>query len=91
MDALPEYLWSLPVEEQAPLQINSYELSFLDIFLSHRLIHNWWHVAVCYLELESSLYNVLEIYDHNMKQLEGSDWEEIEGIIISNSGYFTLV
>jgi hypothetical protein len=34
MDALPEYLWGLPVEEQAPLQINSYELSVLDIFVS---------------------------------------------------------
>jgi hypothetical protein len=31
MDALPEYLWSLLVEEQGPLQINIYELSFLDI------------------------------------------------------------
>jgi hypothetical protein len=41
--------------------------------LSHKLIHNWWHVVVCYLGFESSLCNVLEIYDHNMNELEESD------------------
>jgi hypothetical protein len=59
------------------MQVNSYELSFF--FVSHRLTHNWWHVAVCYLEAESPLCKVLEIYDHNiMKELEKSDCETAE-------------
>jgi hypothetical protein len=41
--------------------------------------HNWWHVAVCYLESESPLYKVLEVYDRNiMKELERSDSEPAE-------------
>jgi len=67
----------------------SHELSFLDFFVSHRLTHNWWHVAVCYLEAESPLCKVLEIYDHNiMKELEKSDCEAAEVLFIG--GYFTL-
>jgi hypothetical protein len=47
--------------------------------LSHRFTHNWWHVAVCYLESESPLYKVLEVYDRNiMKELERSDSEPAE-------------
>jgi len=66
------------------MQVNSYELSFLDFFVSHRLTHNWWHVAVCYLEAESPLCKVLEIYDHNiMKELEKSDCEAAEVLYLS--------
>ncbi|MQM05976.1 hypothetical protein Taro_038791 [Colocasia esculenta] len=42
--------------------------------------HNWWHVAVCYLEGHSPLEKVLEIYDHYIwKELEreGADCEEV--------------
>ncbi|CAH2033806.1 unnamed protein product [Thlaspi arvense] len=36
--------------------------------------HNWWHVAVCYLEGGSPLSKVQEIYDHQMcKELEKDD------------------
>ncbi|XP_068637004.1 uncharacterized protein [Aristolochia californica] len=38
--------------------------------------HNWWHVAVCYLEGHSPLEKVLEIYDHHIwKELQRSDAE----------------
>ncbi|CAL9093296.1 unnamed protein product [Musa textilis] len=41
--------------------------------------HNWWHVAVCYLEGDSPLDKVLEIYDHCIwKELERSDAEPTE-------------
>lgn len=45
-----------------------------------RYTHNWWHVAVCYLEGHSPLEKVLDIYDHCiMKELErdGSNCEEV--------------
>ncbi|TVU45630.1 hypothetical protein EJB05_05121, partial [Eragrostis curvula] len=46
---------------------------------SFLLTHNWWHVAVCYLEGESPLCKVLEVYDENiMKELERSDSEAAE-------------
>ena len=63
-----------------PMKVNSYEFTFLVFFFDfHRLTHNWWHVAVCYLEAESPLCKVLEIYDHNiMKELEKSDCEAAE-------------
>ncbi|CAA7388010.1 unnamed protein product [Spirodela intermedia] len=36
--------------------------------------HNWWHVAVCYLEGHSPLEKVIEIYDHYIwKELERND------------------
>ncbi|KAJ6818183.1 tetratricopeptide repeat protein 38 [Iris pallida] len=36
--------------------------------------HNWWHVAVCYLEGDSPLHKVLEVYDHYIwKELERPD------------------
>ncbi|KAL5759637.1 hypothetical protein ACOSP7_018155 [Xanthoceras sorbifolium] len=36
--------------------------------------HNWWHVAVCYLEGHSPMRKVLEIYDnHIWKELEKTD------------------
>ncbi|KAK1282229.1 hypothetical protein QJS10_CPB22g01176 [Acorus calamus] len=36
--------------------------------------HNWWHVAVCYLEGHSPLQKVLEVYDnHIWKELQRSD------------------
>ena len=39
-----------------------------------RLTHNWWHVALCYLEGSSPIQRVLEIYDHCiLKELERSD------------------
>jgi hypothetical protein len=41
---------------------------------SLRYSHNWWHVAVCYLEGGSPLSKVQEIYDHQMcKELEKDD------------------
>lgn len=46
---------------------------------SFMLTHNWWHVAVCYLEGESPIRKVLEVYDQNiMKELERSDCEAAE-------------
>uniref|UniRef100_A0A0E0D4R8 Tetratricopeptide repeat protein 38 n=1 Tax=Oryza meridionalis TaxID=40149 RepID=A0A0E0D4R8_9ORYZ len=46
---------------------------------SFMLTHNWWHVAVCYLEGEFPTCKVLEIYDHNfMTELEKSDCEAAE-------------
>ncbi|XP_057949196.1 uncharacterized protein LOC131144514 [Malania oleifera] len=36
--------------------------------------HNWWHVALCYLDGHSSIRKVLEVYDHYIwKELERSD------------------
>ncbi|KAK9119468.1 hypothetical protein Scep_017561 [Stephania cephalantha] len=41
--------------------------------------HNWWHVAVCYLESSSAITKVLEIYDHNIwKELQKSDVAYLE-------------
>lgn len=46
---------------------------------SFMFTHNWWHVAVCYLEGESPIRKVLEVYDQNiMKELERSDCEAAE-------------
>ena len=53
------------------------------IFFSYRLTHNWWHVAVCYLEAESPLQKVLDVYDKNiMKELEKSDCEAAEVFLL---------
>lgn len=39
-----------------------------------RYTHNWWHVALCYLEGHSSMERVREVYDvHIWKELERSD------------------
>ncbi|XAR64960.1 hypothetical protein NMG60_11008869 [Bertholletia excelsa] len=36
--------------------------------------HNWWHVSLCYLEGNSPMGKVLEVYDHCIwKELERSD------------------
>ncbi|KAK1552153.1 hypothetical protein Q3G72_011307 [Acer saccharum] len=36
--------------------------------------HNWWHVALCYLEGHSPIRKVLEVYDnHIWKELEKTD------------------
>ncbi|KAK9107809.1 hypothetical protein Syun_023820 [Stephania yunnanensis] len=41
--------------------------------------HNWWHVAVCYVESSSAITKVLEIYDHNIwKELQKSDVAYLE-------------
>ncbi|KAF3954610.1 hypothetical protein CMV_020066 [Castanea mollissima] len=41
---------------------------------SFMLTHNWWHVALCYLEGSSPIQRVLEIYDHCiLKELERSN------------------
>ena len=54
-----------------------------NIFFSYRLTHNWWHVAVCYLEAESPLQKVLDVYDKNiMKELEKSDCEAAEVFLL---------
>jgi hypothetical protein len=48
-----------------------------------RFTHNWWHVAVCYLEGESPISKVLEVYDQNiMKELDRSDSEAAEVLSI---------
>ena len=39
-----------------------------------RYTHNWWHVALCYLEGHAPFGKVLEVYDnHIWKELERSD------------------
>lgn len=39
-----------------------------------RVTHNWWHVALCYLEANSPLSKILEIYDDYIwKELEKPD------------------
>ncbi|RZC79968.1 hypothetical protein C5167_042546 [Papaver somniferum] len=41
--------------------------------------HNWWHVAVCYLEGYSPISKVLEVYDHHIwKELQRIDASRIE-------------
>ncbi|KAB5537583.1 hypothetical protein DKX38_015116 [Salix brachista] len=41
---------------------------------SFMLTHNWWHVALCYLEGHASARKVLEVYDHHIwKELEKAD------------------
>lgn len=40
----------------------------------YRLTHNWWHVALCYLEGHAPVRKVLEVYDqHIWKELEKAD------------------
>ncbi|XP_028793107.1 tetratricopeptide repeat protein 38 [Neltuma alba] len=42
--------------------------------LSFMLTHNWWHVALCYLEGNAPAQRVLELYDHHIwKELERAD------------------
>ncbi|XWS34929.1 hypothetical protein CRYUN_Cryun21dG0079600 [Craigia yunnanensis] len=41
---------------------------------SFMLTHNWWHVALCYLEGHSPIIKVREVYDHCIwKELERTD------------------
>ncbi|XVF02307.1 hypothetical protein REPUB_Repub04eG0164400 [Reevesia pubescens] len=41
---------------------------------SFMLTHNWWHVALCYLEGHSPIIKVKEVYDHCIwKELERTD------------------
>lgn len=41
---------------------------------SFMLTHNWWHVALCYLEGHAPIQKIVEIYDnHIWKELEKSD------------------
>lgn len=35
------------------------------------MTHNWWHVALCYLEANFPLNKILEIYDKYI-------WKEVE-------------
>jgi len=45
-----------------------------DSLSSFMCTHNWWHVALCYLEGNSPIRKVLEVYDHCIwKELERSD------------------
>ncbi|KAI9111488.1 hypothetical protein K1719_017178 [Acacia pycnantha] len=42
--------------------------------LTFMLTHNWWHVALCYLEGDAPTQRVLELYDHHIwKELERAD------------------
>ncbi|XP_040942187.1 tetratricopeptide repeat protein 38 isoform X2 [Gossypium hirsutum] len=46
---------------------------------SFMLTHNWWHVAVCYLEGHSPITKVREVYDHCIwKELERTDAIAVE-------------
>ncbi|XP_052884652.1 uncharacterized protein LOC108480135 isoform X2 [Gossypium arboreum] len=46
---------------------------------SFMLTHNWWHVAVCYLEGHSPITKVREVYDHCIwKELERTDAISVE-------------
>ncbi|XP_073295130.1 uncharacterized protein [Primulina huaijiensis] len=41
---------------------------------SFMLTHNWWHVALCYLESQAPMTKVRDVYDHCiLKELERSD------------------
>lgn len=41
---------------------------------SFMLTHNWWHVALCYLEGQAPMTKVRDVYDHCMlKELQRSD------------------
>ncbi|XP_073035847.1 uncharacterized protein [Primulina eburnea] len=41
---------------------------------SFMLTHNWWHVALCYLEGQAPMTKVRDVYDHCiLKELERSD------------------
>lgn len=43
-------------------------------FLSFMLTHNWWHVALCYLEGNAPMQRVLEVYDNYIwKELDKTD------------------
>ncbi|KAK8522461.1 hypothetical protein V6N13_115428 [Hibiscus sabdariffa] len=46
---------------------------------SFMLTHNWWHVALCYLEGHSPITKVREIYDNRIwKELERTDAVPVE-------------
>ncbi|MBA0706214.1 hypothetical protein Golax_018339, partial [Gossypium laxum] len=46
---------------------------------SFMLTHNWWHVAVCYLEGHSPITKVREVYDHCIwKEMERTDAIAVE-------------
>lgn len=48
-----------------------YSVWKLSIF---RVTHNWWHVALCYLEANSPPSKILELYDNYIwKELEKPD------------------
>lgn len=41
---------------------------------SFRLTHNWWHVALCFLEGNAPMQRVLDVYDNYIwKELEKPD------------------
>ncbi|XP_077211005.1 tetratricopeptide repeat (TPR)-like superfamily protein isoform X2 [Tasmannia lanceolata] len=41
--------------------------------------HNWWHVAICYLEGHAPFQKVLEVYDHYIwRELQRSDADRTE-------------
>ncbi|KAK3027847.1 hypothetical protein RJ639_041481 [Escallonia herrerae] len=51
---------------------------------SFMITHNWWHVALCYLEGHSSVEKVRQVYDqHIWKELERSD--AIKGEVYLNA------
>lgn len=48
-----------------------------------RVTHNWWHIALCYLEGNSSIQKVLEVYDqHIWKELDRDDAAPVEVIVM---------
>ncbi|KAL5976687.1 hypothetical protein ACLOJK_021020 [Asimina triloba] len=45
----------------------------------HRYTHNWWHVALCYLEGHSPISKVLEVYDQRIwKETQRTDADPAE-------------
>ncbi|CAO2829136.1 unnamed protein product [Amaranthus hypochondriacus] len=50
--------------------------------LSFMYAHNWWHVAICYLEGHSPVAKVLDVYDHCiMRELDKPDAARSEVIL----------
>lgn len=58
----------------------------------YRLTHNWWHVALCYLEGHAPVRKVLEVYDqHIWKELEKADAVPPEVCYSAICSNFTLI
>ncbi|XP_070027258.1 uncharacterized protein [Nicotiana sylvestris] len=61
---------------QKKLQTKALSLRLIVKMPGHIMLctHNWWHVALCYLEGHSPMEKVRDVYDQNIwKELEKSD------------------
>ncbi|KAH0911551.1 hypothetical protein HID58_034872 [Brassica napus] len=65
------------MEEAAAASRKGYEINKEDAWAhhcTHQYTHNWWHIALCYLEGGSPMSKIEEIYDnHIWKELEKGD------------------